>query len=63
MTQMGFGKDEEYDAIILISGEEEEDQSLWKGLTQTMKTVFVTQLDEVQGKLTKKFEEAITVTT
>jgi len=42
---------ESIDGIILIVGEEEEDESEWKGLTQTMKRTFETQLSKVEVKL------------
>ena len=47
---MGIRINKSIDAIILIVGEQEVD-SEWKGLTQTMKKVFETQLSKVEGKL------------
>ena len=42
MTRFGYGIDEDLDYIVLINGEEEEENQSWIGLTQTMKKVFVT---------------------
>ena len=48
---IGWRKDETIDAMIIIDGEEEESEVEWKGLTQTMKKVFVKELDEVKAAI------------
>merc|ERR1712166_1367479 len=44
MVTIGWRKDETIDAMIIIDGEEEESEVEWKGLTQTMKKVFIKEL-------------------
>jgi len=45
MVRIGWRKDEKIDAMIIIDGEEEESETVWKGLTQTMKKILVKELD------------------
>jgi len=45
LVNMGRRTDEKIDAIILIDGEKVEDNLVWKGLTQTMRKVFVAELN------------------
>ena len=58
LVTIGWKKDDEIDAIILIDGEKVEDQLVWKGLTQTVKKAFVEELDEMKGDFNKKFQES-----
>jgi len=51
LCNLGFAKDEKIDAIILIDGEKIEDELVWKGLTQTMKKVFVAELTGVKVEI------------
>ena len=48
MVKIGRWTDEKIDALILIDGEKVEDELVWKGLTQTMKKVFVEELNVVK---------------
>jgi len=41
MIQIGWKTDENMDVIVLIDGEKVDDESEWKGLTQTVKKVIV----------------------
>ena len=56
-AQMGWKDDKTFDFIILIDGHEEEDDSIWKGLTQTMKRVVVKAHDDLLMRLNKRFAE------
>jgi len=53
LVKMGLRTDEKIDAIILIDGEKTEDALVWKGLTQTMKKVFLAELDGVKTEINK----------
>jgi len=53
LVKMGWKTDDKIDAIILIDGEKIEDALVWKGLTQTMKKVFVEELDKVKVEINK----------
>ena len=57
MVTIGWRKDETIDAMIIIDGEEEESEVEWKGLTQTMKKVFVKELDEVKVAISSTNQE------
>ena len=57
MVRIGWRKDETIDAMIIIDGEEEESEVEWKGLTQTMKKVFVKELDEVKVAISSTNQE------
>ena len=45
---MGWEIDNKIDGIILIDGEKIEDESEWKGLTQTVKKVIVKENDSTK---------------
>jgi len=60
MVTIGLRKDETIDAMIIIDGEEEESEVEWKGLTQTMKKVFVKELDEVKVAMQKDISSLAT---
>lgn len=40
--------DESIDCLVLVAGQEEEDNGEWKGLTQTMRKMVYSKLDEVK---------------
>ena len=50
-VMMGFAEDEQIDSIILVGSQEEEDNSEWKGLTQTMRVMIYTKLDEIKSSM------------
>ena len=55
LVSIGIRKDEKIDAIILIDGEQRE-ESEWKGLTQTMKKVFVKELETTKTFVKKEVD-------
>ena len=55
LVSIGMRKDDNIDAIILIDGEQGE-ESEWKGLTQTMKKVFVKELDTTKTFVKKEVD-------
>ena len=57
MVQMGWKSNKNIDAILLIEGEEADEGSEWKGLTQTMNRNFVKGND--QTKLEVKQQVAL----
>ena len=56
-VQMGWTDDDNIDALLLITGEEADEGSEWKGLTQTMNRNFVKVSD--QTKLEVKQQVAL----
>ena len=57
MVDIGQRKDKGVDAIIIIYGNDEENEAEWKGLTQTMKKIIVNLLDERKEQTTKQFNQ------
>ena len=56
-VMVGWETDKRIDSIILIDGEQDEEDGEWKGLTQTMKKMIYAKLDETQKANDKKMEK------
>ena len=54
---VGWQTDKRIDSIILVDGEQEEEDGEWKGLTQTMKKMIYNKLDETMKALDRKIEK------
>jgi len=54
---MGLEEDKKIDTVILIDGKQEEAEAEWKGLTQTMKKMIYSKLDEMTATNQRKMKK------